>query len=124
MTIKIRIIAFVASILLIFIILELIRRRKLKPEYSIFWLIVGFIILLFAIFRHLLEKFSAFLGVFYPASALFIIAFACITMILIYITVLISELSSEKNEILKELSILRWKIERLQKKGDNTKDEE
>jgi hypothetical protein len=119
MTLKIQIIAIIVSLLLLSIIFELIRRRKLKPEYSIFWVFIGIVMLLLSVFKNLLNKLADILGVFPPVFALLLIGFAGIVLILLYISVLVSEFSSENKEIFKELSILRWKIEQIRKDSEN-----
>jgi len=119
MTLKIQIIAILVSLLLLFIVFELIRRRKLKPEYSIFWVLIGIVMLLLSVFKNLLSKLADILGVFPPIFALLLVGFACVVLILLYLSVLVSEFSSEKKEIFKELSILKWKIEQITKKEEN-----
>jgi hypothetical protein len=71
------------------------------------------------VFKNLLNKLADILGVFPPVFALLLIGFAGIVLILLYISVLVSEFSSEKKEIFKELSILRWKIEQIRKDSEN-----
>jgi hypothetical protein len=71
------------------------------------------------VFKNLLNKLADILGVFPPVFALLLIGFAGIVLILLYISVLVSEFSSENKEIFKELSILRWKIEQIRKDSEN-----
>jgi len=93
----------------------------LKAEYSIFWLLVGIVLLILSIFKGLLDILAKSLGVFSPPIALFIVGFGFVVVILLYLSVLISELSSDKKEIFKEISILKWKIEKIRKEINDDK---
>ena len=55
-TIRIQILAIIGSVLLIFFIIELIRRKRLREEFSILWLAMGVVFLVLSIFRGLLDQ--------------------------------------------------------------------
>ena len=48
---RIQIVSIVAAVLLLFVILELVRRRRLLERYALVWLGSGIIILALAIWR-------------------------------------------------------------------------
>ena len=77
---RIQIITGITSILLLVIVFELIRRRRLKEEYSLLWLLSGVVILIFSIFPNLLLTISQALGMFY-LTVLFIISFLFLLLI-------------------------------------------
>ena len=68
---RIQVLAIIGSLALIVFILELIRRKRLKEEFSLLWLGMGVVFLVISLFRGLLDKFSILVGIGYPPAALF-----------------------------------------------------
>jgi hypothetical protein len=108
---RIQILAVIGSGLLIIFILELIRRKRLKEEFSVLWLGMGIIFLVISLFRKLLDKFSMLVGIGYPPAALFLILIMGLTVILIHFSVAISELKEANKKLAQELGLLRKEFE-------------
>jgi hypothetical protein len=108
---RIQVLAIVGSILLIIFVLELIRRKRLKEEFSILWLGMGIVFLVVSLFRRLLDKFSYVVGIGYPPAALFLILIMGLTVILIHFSVAISELKEANKRLTQELGLLKREIE-------------
>ena len=107
-------IAIFVSISLFLYILYLVRKKKIKEEYSLLWLSSSFVFIVFSFWRHGLENFARLMGIAYPPAALFLILMLAIFLILIEFSVNISKLS-EKNKILaQELALLKNELESLQ----------
>ncbi|MGA7103927.1 MAG: DUF2304 domain-containing protein [Candidatus Deferrimicrobiaceae bacterium] len=107
---RIAILAVLASALLLLYILEMVRRRKLREEYSILWLAGGVIMLLFSLKRDWLEWASDAAGIFYPPSFLFLIGMLFILLILIHFSITISKLYQMNKKMAQELALLKQKI--------------
>ncbi len=60
--------------MLLGVILELIRSRRLHERYAILWLLTGTTILVLAIWRDGLDTLANLVGIAYPPSALFMLA--------------------------------------------------
>ncbi len=111
-TTRIQVLAIVGSILLIFFIIELIRRKRLREEFSILWLATGVIFLILSIFRGVLDKFSYLIGIGYPPAALFLILIMGLTVILVHFSVAISELKETQKKLIQEIGLLKESLER------------
>jgi hypothetical protein len=72
---RITIVAICASVALLLYILEMVRRRSLREEYSILWLFGSLVILVLSLKRVWLEGISRFFGIAYPPSLLFLVGF-------------------------------------------------
>lgn len=106
-------IAIFVSISLFLYIFYLVRKKKIKEEYSLLWLSSSFVFIVFSIWRHGLEFFAKLMGIAYPPAALFLILMLAVFLILIEFSINISKLS-EKNKILaQELSLLKNELETL-----------
>ena len=104
---RITVLAVLASALLLLYILEMVRRRKLREEYSILWLVGGVIMLLFSRKRDWLEWVSNAVGIYYPPSFLFLIGMLFILLILIHFSITISRLYQMNKKIAQEIALLK-----------------
>jgi len=104
---RITVIAVLASATLLLYILEMVRRRKLREEYSILWLAGGVIILLFSLKKELLGWASDAAGIYYPPSFLFLIGMFFILLILIHFSITISKLYQMNKRMAQELALLK-----------------
>jgi len=99
--------AVMGSGALLVIVVELIRRGKLKERYSLLWLFAGVVLLIFSTSRYLLELISHALGIFYPPSFLFLLAFFFLLLITLHFSVVISGLSEKNKKLAQELALMR-----------------
>jgi hypothetical protein len=97
------------------LIFELIRRRRLKEEYSLLWLLSGIVILIFSIFPNLLGIISKVMGMYY-LTALFVISFLFLLLIVLHFSTVISGLSERNKELTQEFSILDFSFKELDKR--------
>jgi hypothetical protein len=108
-----QVIAIAVSISLFLFILYLVRKKKIKEEYSLLWLFSSLVFIVFSIWRNGLEYFAGLMGIAYPPAALFLILLLAIFLILIEFSINISKLS-EKNKVLaQELALLQNELEKL-----------
>jgi len=98
--------AMVASTATLLVILELVRRRKLKEEYSWLWILttVGMVVLSF--WYGLIERLSALIGAVTPTTTLFIFALLFLLAIAIHVTTVISRLTQQLRRLTQEVAIL------------------
>ncbi|MGA6994500.1 MAG: DUF2304 domain-containing protein [Candidatus Deferrimicrobiaceae bacterium] len=104
---RISVIAVLASAFLLLYILEMVRRRKLREEYSILWLAGGVIMLLFSLKKEWLDWASDAAGIFYPPSFLFLIGMLFILLILIHFSITISKLYQMNKKMAQELALMK-----------------
>ena len=69
---KVSIVASIASLLLLLIVFELIRSRRLRERYAILWLVTGIVLLVLSAWRDALNTIAGWVGVTtYPPAVLF-----------------------------------------------------
>lgn len=113
-------IALLGSVVLLLVIINLIRRERLKEGYSIVWFLIGLVIVLFAAFESLLDVFAKFVGIFYAPAALFLILITGLLLISINFSVLISKYDRRIRELAQEGALLRQMIEKIDKKRSSS----
>ncbi|MFO7722266.1 MAG: DUF2304 domain-containing protein [Bacteroidales bacterium] len=108
-----QIIAIVFSLLLIGYILRVIRKQRLKEEYSLLWLGISIVFLIFSAWRQGLEKLADLLGIAYAPAALFMLILVGVILILIQFSMIISRLSERSKVLAQEIALMKLEIERL-----------
>ena len=120
-------IAIAASIGLFIYITYLVRKKRIKEEYSLLWIFFSVIFIFFSVWRNGLEFFARLIGIAYPPAALFIILLLAIFLILIEFSRIISRLTDRNTTLAQELGILKMEVEKLKnarKEKESAKDEE
>jgi hypothetical protein len=107
---RIQLLAIVASGILLLIVLELVRRRRLLERYALLWLLSGVVLLILSTFRGLLEDAARVIGVEYPPSALFFIAFAFVLLLLLHFSVAVSRLADQSKVLAQRLALLEKRV--------------
>jgi hypothetical protein len=116
MELRVQIAAAVVSALLLLGVLELVRRRRLLERYAILWLFSGLVLLGLAIWRGLLEAIAQAVGIYYAPSALFVIAFGFILVLLLHFSVAVSRLAEQSKLLAQRLALLEERERRLEER--------
>jgi hypothetical protein len=103
---RVRIVAVVLTAVMLGIVLELVRRRRLVERYALLWMIVALTLLVLAIWNDLLSVASDAIGIAVPANALFIAAFAVAFILLLHFSVITTRLSEETKILAQEVARL------------------
>jgi hypothetical protein len=106
MTVRISVIAAIAALVLLAIIFELIRSRRLHERYAILWLLTGATTLVFAVWRDGLDTLADVVGIAYPPSALFMLALLFILIVLLHYSTVISKLADQNRILAQRLALL------------------
>jgi len=92
-------------------ILEMVRRRKLREEYSILWLFGSAMILVLSLKKDWLDSLAHSVGIVYPPSFLFLVGILFILLILIHFSIAISKLHQMNKKMAQELGLLKARSE-------------
>lgn len=113
MSLRIQLLAIVVGLGIGVLILELIRKKKLLERYALLWLAFTVMLMIISIWRDLLEKIAALMGIYYAASALFLIAFFCGLLLMLHVTVVISRLTEQNTILAQKIAMLENKVDQL-----------
>ena len=110
---RIQIVAIVVTAGLFSLVFELVRRRRLMERYALLWLFSSAILLALAVWRSLLETIASAVGIFYPPSALFVIAFGFILVMLLHFSLSTSRLADQNKVLAQKLAQLQQRVDAL-----------
>lgn len=108
---RVSVVAAAAALILLAIILELIRSRRLQERYAILWLVTGSVMFVLAIWRGGLAKIADLAGIAYPPSALFVLVSLFILAVLLHYSTVISGLSDQSKILAQRLALLERELE-------------
>lgn len=115
MSILINITTVLTGIALISIIIYLMVQKKISESHSILWLLIGVATIILGLFPEIIIIVADKLGVWYPPSISFLIAFIAIIFIVLKNTIIVSIQSDQLNELFLELILAKDKIKQLEK---------
>ena len=105
----------IASLLLILVVLELIRGRRLKERYALLWLATGLVLLTLSVWRDGLNTIAGWLGVeTYPPAVLFAVATLFIFLVLLHYSTVLSSLTDENVDLAQRLALLEQRLRTLE----------
>lgn len=109
----VKVLAITGSGGVLFLVFELIRRGRLKERYALLWLVSGSVLLTLSLSRNLLEYIAGLIGIFYPPSLLFLLAFVFLLLITLHFSAVISGLSEKNKRLAQELALMRQTLEEI-----------
>ena len=101
-----QIIALISAIALLIIVLELVRQRRLREEYSWLWLISALFYLLVALWPDLSRHMARLIGTNNTALAFIFLGLQFVILILIQYSVRLSKLTNHVKELAQQIAIL------------------
>jgi hypothetical protein len=116
MALRIQIFAIVGTVVLLLIVLELVRRRRLLERYALVWLGSALVLLALGIWSGLLGTIADAIGVKYPPTALFVVAFGFILLLLLHFSTAVSRLTDQTKVLAQRLALTEQRQAELQKR--------
>ena len=112
---KVTIVATEASVILLLVVFELIRSRRLRERYALLWLLTGVVLLVLSVWRGGLNTIAGWFGISgYPPAILFAVGILFILLVLLHYSTVISRLSDQSTILAQRLALLeeRFREER------------
>ena len=95
-----------ASVLLLVVVFELVRRRKLTEEYSFLWIFAALALLVVSIRQDVLSTAARWLGVANPPAVLLIVLVATVFIASLCLSVIVSRQRQQIERLIEETAIL------------------
>ena len=110
---RVSIAAAIASILLLLVVLELIRSRRVRERYALLWLLTGAVLLALSLWRDGLNTIAGWVGVTsYPPAVLFAVGTLFILVVLLHYSTVISRLSDQNTILAQRIALLEERVRR------------
>ena len=110
---RVSIAASIASLVLLLVVFELIRGRRLKERYALLWIATGVVLLVLSAWRDGLNTIASWLGVgTYPPAILFAAATLFVIAVLLHYSTVLSKLTDENVLLAQRLALLEERVGR------------
>jgi len=120
---RVAIFASIAAAIFLLVIFELIRSRRLQERYALLWLVTGGVILILSVWRDALRLVSQQIGIAYPPSALFIVGFLFILVVLLHYSTVISELAERNVRLAQDIALVEERLRMYERAGEGERAE-
>jgi len=109
----IRIAAIVASLALVGLVCELIRRRRIKEELWFAWLVASLGPLACSLWLGPWAALARWLGILYEPALLMIVGLFFSVLLMLYVTTVLSALMRQNQRLAQEVAYLSWRLDKL-----------
>jgi hypothetical protein len=123
MELRIQLLAIAASAVMLFVVLELVRRRAFLERYALLWLLSALVLLALSIWSGMLEALAKVVGIAYPPNALFLVAFGFVLILLLHFSLAVSRLSDQTKLLAQRLALLEQHQARVELPGPSFRSE-
>lgn len=113
MPIKMRLFTFIIGFVLFMLIIELVRRRKMREEYSLLWLVSGIGICVLSVWYEAVTWITRMVGAVYPPSILFFFGLLFLAIISIFYSIKLSSLSNQVKNLSQKIAVMEAEKDKL-----------
>ncbi len=103
-------VAVVIALVILVVILDLVRRRKLREEYAVLWLVTGILLLVVALNYGLLLWFTRLVGAVMPVSTLLFFGILFLLLVSLQFSVRLSTTTRRVKELNQRLALLEEEL--------------
>ncbi len=107
---RIQFITLVVCIALLAYVTRLVIKGKLRVEYSIFWILVSLLLVLFTFWKTGFELIARKLEVYEAPNLIFTVAIFTVFVYLLHLSVVNTKLQKSNKKLAQEIAILNQKI--------------
>ena len=102
----------VVAVVLLLVVFELIRSRRLRERYALLWLATGLVLVALSAWRGGLNTIAGWLGVRgYPPAVLFAVGLLFVILVLLHYSTVISRLADQNTTLAQRLALLESRLD-------------
>ena len=103
--------ATIVSVVMLLVVFELIRSRRLRERYALLWLATGVVLVVLSAWRGGLNTIAGWFGVRgYPPAVLFAVGLLFVIVVLLHYSTVISRLVDQNTILAQRLALLEAKL--------------
>jgi len=118
MTVKQQIFSILVSLAVFFFTIDLVRKKRLREEYSLLWLGTSVMMLILIIRYDWLLALTKLIGAVLPTTTLFLGSILFLVLLSVQFSIKISRLSNQVKDLVQENALLRYEFEMSRKRVD------
>ena len=111
------VLGIVSALLVLFAVIELLRRRRLRERHAIWWIVAGMLALVVGIFPQIVDAVASALGVALPSNLVFFVSIALLFLVSL-------QHSSELTTLEDKVRTLAERVAIIEMRGDRSPEDE
>lgn len=115
MPIKQQIFALVVSLFVFVFTIEMVRKKRLREEYSVLWLATSFTMFVLVVKYDWLVALTHLVGAELPTSTLFFGSIIFLILLAVQFSIKISRLSDQLKDLVQDNALMRHEFEKMRK---------
>lgn len=112
MTIKQQIFSILIGLTVFIVTIELVRKKRLREEYSLLWLATSVTMMILIVRYDWLLALTRLIGAVLPTTTLFIGSILFLILLSVQFSIKISRLSDQVKDLVQENALLRYEFEK------------
>ena len=112
-TLRSQLLVIAIGIAMLLFILNLVRKKQLREQYSLLWILSATVLLLSAVFIRAVDQVAHLVGIYYPPAFLFLIAILVVFALQFHFSTVISSLREQNKSLTQDLGILASEVREL-----------
>jgi len=117
-TFKQQIFSLLVSISVFIFTIDLVRKKRLREEYSLLWLATSLTMIVLIIKYDWLVGLTRMIGAVLPTTTLFLGSILFLIILAVQFSIKISRLTDQVKDLVQENALLRYEFEQARYKGD------
>lgn len=118
MTLRAQIILITALVIVLFVIFNMVRKRKLELKYALAWLLCDIALIIIVCIPKLLDVLAALLGIQSPMNLVFFLGFIFALVFIFILTVSLSRVTAKVRRLAQMEALLRKELMEKEKEPD------
>jgi hypothetical protein len=115
MTVISYILSVLAALIVLGVIIEMLRRRRLRERHAIWWMIAGILALIGGLFPTTIDWLAGAIGVTIPINLVFFVSIAILFLVCIQHSAELTDLESETRILAEKITLQQLRIEALER---------
>jgi hypothetical protein len=114
------ILGIVSAALILIVVIEMLRRHRLRERHAIWWVIAGILALIIGIFPKTLDWAAGVLGIQVPTNLVFFVGIALLFLVALQSSSELTKLESKTRTLAEQVTLLELRIRELEDRGEAT----
>ena len=113
-----RLVAILVSLILLLVTVQLIRKRKLREEYALLWLLASIAILILSMFGGIVGSLARIFNIAYSPTLPLVAGILFALAVLLSLSVAISNQANQNRDLAQEMALLEFRLRQLEDETD------
>lgn len=108
------VLGIVAAALILIVVIEMLRRHRLRERHAVWWVVAGILALIIGIFPKTLDWAAGLVGIAIPTNLVFFVSIAILFLVALQSSAELTKLESKTRTLAEQVALLELRIRELE----------